>query len=122
MHGQSPVAFRTRTFEYFALTFTRDRDALDVFESIKELTVACESFVVLLMLFIEAILASVTNLYAFFYQPSPPYTVTDGWSLYSPRDEFGRMGVGLRTKAWRFTDVNKDFIVCVVSLTRESAG
>lgn len=65
---------------------------------------------------IEAILASVTNLYAFFYQPSPPHTATDGWSLYSPRDEFGRMGVGLKTKAWRFTDVNKDYTVRVVSL------
>lgn len=42
LHGQSPIAFRSRTFEYFTLTFTRDRDALDVFESIKELTVACE--------------------------------------------------------------------------------
>lgn len=83
---------------------------------------ACESFAAPPMLFVEAILASVTNLYAFFYQPSPSYTVTDGWTLYSPRDEFGRMGVGLRTKAWRFTDVNKDFIVCVVSLTRSSAG
>lgn len=47
LHGQSPIAFRTRTFEYFTLTFTRDRDALDVFESIKELTVACESQVAL---------------------------------------------------------------------------
>lgn len=41
LHGQSPIAFRSRTFEYFTLTFTRERDALDVFESVKELTVVC---------------------------------------------------------------------------------
>ena len=31
--------------------------------------------------------------------------------MYSPREEFGRMGVGTRTKAWRFTDINKDYQV-----------
>jgi hypothetical protein len=56
-------------------------------------------------------LASVTQLYAFFYRPSPPLPVRDGWSIYSPRDEFGRMGVGSRSKAWRFTDINKDYAV-----------
>ncbi|KAF8319412.1 phosphatases II, partial [Clavulina sp. PMI_390] len=96
LHGQSPIAFRSRTFEYFSLTFSREKDSIDVFESVKELTVA----------------PSVTSLYAFFYEPSTPYTVTDGWSLYSLRDEFARMGLGSRTKAWRFTDVNKDYSIC----------
>lgn len=56
-------------------------------------------------------LASVTQLYAFYYTPNPPFNVNDGWSLYSPRDEFVRMGVGSRTKAWRFTDINKEYSV-----------
>ena len=56
-------------------------------------------------------IGSVTSLYAFFFQPSPPYTAIDGWSLYSPREEFARMGLGTRTKAWRFTDINKDYTV-----------
>lgn len=56
-------------------------------------------------------IASVNQLYAFYYTPNPAFNVNDGWSLFSPRDEFVRMGVGSRTKAWRFTDVNKDYSV-----------
>jgi len=36
---------------------------------------------------------------------------SNGWSVYSPREEFARMGVGSRSKAWRFTDINKDYVV-----------
>lgn len=93
LHGQCPLTFHTRTFETFSLAFAEDGDALDVFESVKELTVAL----------------SVTQLYAFFYRPSPPFPTSDGWSIYSPRDEFGRMGVGSRSRAWRLTDINKDY-------------
>jgi hypothetical protein len=32
-----------------------------------------------------------------------------GWSVYNPRAEFTRQGVGSRTRAWRFTDVNKEY-------------
>jgi myotubularin-related protein 6/7/8 len=55
--------------------------------------------------------ASVFQLYAFFYTPKPPLDHNDGWSIYSPREEFGRMGVGTRSKAWRYTDINKDYSV-----------
>ncbi|KAF8965321.1 protein-tyrosine phosphatase-like protein, partial [Flammula alnicola] len=96
LQGQSQLNFHTRTFESFSLTFKRDSDASDVFESVKELTVAM----------------SVTQLYAFFYTPTPPFPTTDGWTLYSPRDEYIRMGVGTRSKAWRFTDLNKDYSFC----------
>lgn len=40
IQGQSQLNFQTRTFESFSLTFKRDSDASDVFESVKELTVA----------------------------------------------------------------------------------
>ncbi|KIJ69078.1 hypothetical protein HYDPIDRAFT_36171 [Hydnomerulius pinastri MD-312] len=93
LQGQSPITFHTRNFETFSLSFGSDRDAVDVFESVKELTVC----------------TSVNQLYAFFYSPNPPFDSEGGWSIYSPRDEFGRMGVGVRTKAWRFTDLNKDY-------------
>jgi hypothetical protein len=58
----------------------------------------------------------VEQLYAFFYQPTPPLydtslTVGPGWTIFNPREEFARMGVGSRTKAWRFTDINKDYQV-----------
>ena len=42
LHGQSPINFDTRTFETFSFTFTKDSDASDVFESVKELTVTSE--------------------------------------------------------------------------------
>ena len=60
---------------------------------------------------LRSFVASVTQLYAFFYTPSPSHPRSDGWNVYSPRVEFGRMGVGTRTKAWRFTDINKDYKV-----------
>jgi len=40
-----------------------------------------------------------------------PLTVSDGWNLYSPCEEFGRMGIGMRFKVWLFTDINKDYPV-----------
>ncbi|KAG7092604.1 hypothetical protein E1B28_008947 [Marasmius oreades] len=96
LQGQCPLTFHTRTFEIFSITFTKESDASDVFESVKELTVAL----------------SVFHLYAFSYQPNPPLPTNNGWSIYSPREEFGRMGVGTRTKAWRLTDINKDYSFC----------
>ncbi|KAF8163566.1 protein phosphatase [Crassisporium funariophilum] len=96
LQGQSQLNFHTRTFETFSLTFKKDSDASDVFESVKELTVA----------------TSVTQLYAFNYTPNPPFSSNDGWNIYSARDEYGRMGVGSRSKAWRFTDLNKDYSFC----------
>ncbi|KAJ3712280.1 protein-tyrosine phosphatase-like protein [Lentinula raphanica] len=96
LQGRSPVTFHCRTFEMFSLELLAESDAVDVFESVKELTVA----------------PSVYQLYAFFYTPNPPFPTQTGWSIYSPREEFGRMGVGTRTKAWRFTDINKDYSFC----------
>ncbi|KAJ7632852.1 protein-tyrosine phosphatase-like protein [Roridomyces roridus] len=93
LQGQCPLTFHSRTFETFSLAFNKESDASDVFDSVKELTVA----------------TSVQQLYAFFYSPNPPLPTNNGWSVFSPRDEFGRMGVGSRTKAWRFTDINKDY-------------
>jgi hypothetical protein len=62
------------------------------------------------------------QLYAFYYQPSPPLydqagpgNIGPGWTIYNPREEFARMGVGSRTKAWRFTDINRDYQVGITS-------
>jgi hypothetical protein len=113
LQGQSPVTFSCRTFETFTIAFRKDSDAFDVFESVKELTVASNTLSNgRLSLDSPSAPASVTQLYAFYYVPNPPLTENDGWSLYSPREEFGRMGVGSRTRAWRFTDINKDYSVC----------
>ncbi|KAH7103995.1 phosphotyrosine protein [Auriculariales sp. MPI-PUGE-AT-0066] len=96
LSGEAPLAFRTCTFDTFTLTFVDDSQAFDVFESVKELTVV----------------TSVTQLYAFNYKPQPPLPSNEGWTLYTPRTEFQRMGVGSRTKAWRYTDINKDYGFC----------
>lgn len=70
-------------------------------------------------------IASIEQLYAFYYTPSPPLqpsalsssspesspSTNNGWNVYNPREEFARMGLGTRTKAWRFTDINKDYTV-----------
>ncbi|CAE6517170.1 unnamed protein product [Rhizoctonia solani] len=93
--GSSPISVRCRTFENLALYFESSLEASDVFDSVRESTVV----------------TSVTKLYAFFYTP-PQGTTRDGWSVFTPREEFGRMGLGTRTKAWRFTEINKDYSFC----------
>ncbi|GJN90765.1 hypothetical protein Rhopal_003779-T1 [Rhodotorula paludigena] len=35
-----------------------------------------------------------------------------GWAVYNVEEEFARMGMGSRSKAWRFTDINADFQFC----------
>ena len=113
LQGQSQLNFHTRTFETFSLTFRKDYEASDVFESVKGLTVASELYPQAhCPYFSELWPACVSHLYAFFYSPNPPFPSTDGWTFYSPREEYGRMGVGSRSKAWRFTDLNKDYAVC----------
>ena len=116
--GKSPLTIRTRTFENLLLSFERDTEASDVFESIKELTVASKSLPSPPpsarpegTLTNSNLPDSVNQLYAFSYVPNPPLPTRNGWSIYSPREEFGRMGIGSRTKAWRFTDINRDYSV-----------
>ena len=63
LHGRSPLTFHTRTFETFSLVFDKDSDAHDVFESVKELTVAgMPHFVSVIILMFEKV--SVNQLYA----------------------------------------------------------
>jgi predicted P-loop ATPase/GTPase len=56
-------------------------------------------------------IASVEQLYAYAFQPQTPFTVTNGWHLYDPIREYQRMGVGIKSDAWRFTNINKDYKV-----------
>ncbi|WVQ82625.1 hypothetical protein IAT38_004757 [Cryptococcus sp. DSM 104549] len=93
IHGLYPLQVETKTFESYTILFTRDRDggAEDVWQSVKD----C------------ALKTSVDQLHAFFYRPARRSSA--GWGVYNPRAEFARQGLGTRTKAWRFTDVNKDY-------------
>jgi myotubularin-related protein 6/7/8 len=42
-------------------------------------------------------------------KPPSPSPAPTGWSVYNPRSEFARQGVGSRTRGWRFTDINRDY-------------
>lgn len=37
---------------------------------------------------------------------------SSGWNTFNPRTEFARQGLGSRTRAWRFTDINRDYTFC----------
>ena len=56
-------------------------------------------------------IASIEQLFAFYYKPPKPFTVNGGWNLFDPEVEFGRMGLGTLTDAWRLTTINHDFNV-----------
>ncbi|KLO10552.1 phosphatases II [Schizopora paradoxa] len=96
LNGYYPLTIHCRDFKTFTLAFENNTDSSNVFDSVKGLTVA----------------TSIFQLYAFNYTPNPPFEDSNGWNTYSPLDEFARMGVGTRSKAWRFTDVNKDYTFC----------
>lgn len=49
LQGQSPLTIHTRTFETTFLSFVSEKEAIDVFESVKELTVASEYIIYVLM-------------------------------------------------------------------------
>ena len=117
LQGQSPLNFSCRNFRTFVLLFKQDTDSLAVFESVRELTVAgAVKCIWFRWRCFTNYAVSVSQLYAFFYVPNPPLTASNGWSIYSPKEEFARMGVGSRTKAWRFSNVNKDYTVGVLDL------
>ncbi|KAI7829032.1 protein-tyrosine phosphatase-like protein [Gamsiella multidivaricata] len=88
-----PLHVRCYNFVFVTLLFQSEKDVTDVYESIQKLT--CVS--------------SVEQLYAFFYEPKPPFTTTDGWEIYSPQVEYRRMGVGSKNIYWRISDLNESF-------------
>ncbi|RXK36687.1 myotubularin [Tremella mesenterica] len=96
IQGLYPLQIRTRTFDSYVFLFPKAMEggAEDVWQSVKDCAVA----------------SSVEQLYAFFYSLPPPDP--SGWGTFNPRAEFARQGVGSRTKAWRFTDINKDYSFC----------
>ncbi|SPO31360.1 related to YMR1 - Phosphatidylinositol 3-phosphate phosphatase [Ustilago trichophora] len=93
-----PITLFYKTFDSAAFAFHSEHDQLAVFDSLKE----C------------AILTHVSQLYAFYYQPSPSDAIPhqDVSRLYDPKSEFARQGLGARSKAWRFTDINSQYAFC----------
>ncbi|KAG5437127.1 hypothetical protein PCANB_001103, partial [Pneumocystis canis] len=85
-----------RDFTFITFIIKNDRDAEAIYEAIKKYT------------YIESVL----SLYAFFYQPGWKEAMFNGWTLYEPIKEFERQGIGTRTKNWRITDINKNYLLC----------
>ncbi|GAA6021263.1 hypothetical protein JCM11491_001531 [Sporobolomyces phaffii] len=97
----NPLLIRTRDFFTYALEFTTVQHVDHAYETLKHL---CATFSV----------GGLESRWAF----ATAATAADekkrstGWDLYNPEEEFARMGVGRRTKAWRFSDINSDFNFC----------
>jgi hypothetical protein len=94
-----------------------DRDAQDVFDVVQKLTCICKPTTSkqkppthLPYSLLLPFLASSEQLYAYSFQPRPPYTSTDGWKIYDPVTEFERMGVG-KIDTWRLSSINRDYSV-----------
>lgn len=92
-----PLQLRLRTFDACSLGFESETQANDVFETLKAL----------------AVVSSITQLYAFSEQQRPQSSSSsnNGWAIYDAKAEFLRQGVGSRTKAWRFCDLNVNYDV-----------
>ncbi|EST06858.2 Myotubularin-like phosphatase domain protein [Kalmanozyma brasiliensis GHG001] len=93
-----PITLFYKTFDSAAFAFHAEHDQLAIFESLKE----C------------AILTDISQLYAFYYQPSSSAgpSQQDLSRVYDPKTEFARQGIGARSKAWRFTDINAQYAFC----------
>ncbi|PWN20058.1 phosphatases II, partial [Microstroma glucosiphilum] len=88
-----PLQLRFRTFDAASLGFDSEAKATDVFESLKAV----------------AVIPKPEEVYAFYYTPQPPSEYPDAWSIYDFKAEFTRQGVGSRSKAWRFSDINAKY-------------
>ncbi|KAF9346230.1 hypothetical protein BGX34_004095, partial [Mortierella sp. NVP85] len=88
-----PLNIRCYDFVFITLNFQNEKDASDVYESMQKLT--CVN--------------SVERLYAFSFQPSPPFDTTDGWQIYDPLVEYKRMFDKSQSDQWRVSDINQSF-------------
>lgn len=90
---QPCIRVRCRDFTYAAFHFLSERQAQDVFETIRNLT--CR-------------LSRLEQLYAFTYQPQGPEKHVNGWTIYNPMQEWRRLGVGSKgaNKGWRISQIN----------------
>lgn len=98
----TPLIIRTRDFSVYELHFDATEELDGVWDSLKGLCRDVSS-------------GGLEGLYAYFYEGERKADKKGkgkaGWNIYQPEKEFARMGVGSRSKAWRFTNINHDFDV-----------
>ena len=92
----SSIRIRGRDFRFLTLNFPEDRQARDVYESIKGAT--CR-------------LGSIDKLYAFSYKPVPHEQQISGWDLYDAKAEWKRQGISDKgvDRGWRISKINTDY-------------
>ncbi|KAJ9476106.1 Phosphoinositide 3-phosphatase [Pseudozyma hubeiensis] len=93
-----PLTLFYKTFDSAAFAFQSEQDQLNVFDSLKD----C------------AVLTDISQLYAFYHQLPPKFAPSQHnlARIYDPKAEFARQGIGSRSKAWRFTDINSQYAFC----------
>ncbi|KAL9080483.1 MAG: hypothetical protein Q9159_007596 [Coniocarpon cinnabarinum] len=93
---QPCIRLRCRDFTYTALNFATEKQAQDVFDTIRNLT--CR-------------LGRLEHLYAFTYQPQGPEKHINGWTVYNPMQEWRRQGIGAKSanKGWRISQINTTY-------------
>ncbi|KAH8815733.1 protein-tyrosine phosphatase-like protein [Xylogone sp. PMI_703] len=92
----SSIRLRCRDFNFMNLNFNDEKEARDVFESIRAST--CR-------------LGSIDKLYAFNYKPPPQERKINGWEVYDPRAEWKRQGISSKgvDRGWRISTINLDY-------------
>ncbi|KUJ12689.1 phosphatases II [Mollisia scopiformis] len=92
----STIRLRCRDFLFVTFNFVDDRQARDVFETIKCQT--CK-------------LGSIEKLYAFTYDAPPIEKAVGGWELYDAKAEWKRQGISDKgiDRGWRISKINLDY-------------
>lgn len=82
----------------FAFNFLDEKDARNVYDSIRALS--CK-------------IGRLDRLLAFVYQPNPPESEVNGWQIYDARKEFKRLGISPKDseKGWRISEINSEYKV-----------
>ena len=94
----SSLRLQCRDFTYVCFCFDNEKEARDVYDSIKAWT--CK-------------IGRIEKLYAFTYQPQNPEKNVNGWNIYDARKEFQRLGIGEKAadKGWRISNINSNYMV-----------
>ncbi|KAF8864089.1 phosphatases II [Acephala macrosclerotiorum] len=92
----SSIRLRCRDFRFITLNFTDDRQARDVYDTIK-----CQT----------CRLGAIEKLYAFTYNAPPPEKAINGWELYDAKAEWRRQGISEKgvDRGWRISKINTDY-------------
>ncbi|KAJ4361910.1 phosphatidylinositol-3-phosphatase ymr1 [Neocucurbitaria cava] len=95
LRQQPSIRIRCRDFTFFAFFFPDEKQARDVYDSIRALS--CK-------------IGRLDKLLAFSYQPKPPEDQQNGWELYARR-EWKRLGISPKDteKGWRISEINVEY-------------